>query len=113
MKPYFSELTVAREFDDRTTSETYQIGVHGGTVPGIREDGSSRQPAEDSLRRFWKDDVLSIYSGTYTGLTPASGDWTERGEVWMLDPEGRLHVSVATRSSTDVPKSTDLVYRRQ
>src|ERR1700730_14373522 len=34
LKPFFGDITVARELANGTRSETYQIGLVGGNVPG-------------------------------------------------------------------------------
>ena len=45
MKPFFRRrAAVARELDSGVRSDTYLIGVEGGTVPGVREDGSVSGP---------------------------------------------------------------------
>jgi hypothetical protein len=86
MKPSFKDITVARELANGTRSETYQIGIAGGTVPG-RPDGSP-----DGLRSHhrveWEERTLVIENGSYTGPTRESGQWAERREVWSLDPGG-------------------------
>jgi len=111
MKPFFKEITVARGLQNGTRSETHQIGVEGGLVSG-RADGTV-----DALRLHhrvvWEAQTLVIENGSYTGPTPESGEWTERREVWSLDPGGQLRLAIATRSSVDPARTVTLVYRRQ
>jgi hypothetical protein len=111
MKPSFKDITVARELANGTRSETYQIGIAGGTVPG-RPDGSP-----DGLRSHhrveWEERTLVIENGSYTGPTRESGQWAERREVWSLDPGGRLRLAITTRSSVGASSTVVLVYRRQ
>jgi hypothetical protein len=111
MKPFFKDITVARELANGTRSETYQIDIAGGTVPG-RADGSP-----DGLRSHhrveWEERTLVIENGSYTGPTRESGQWAERREVWSLDPGGRLRLAITTRSSVGASSTVTLVYRRQ
>ena len=110
MEPFYRDLTVQRHFEGTTRSETYRIGTSGGSVSGLREDGSRTDPSTHVSVK-WEGRSLVIESGSYTGSTPESGVWTERREVWSLDPDGRLRLAYATRSSTDPPGSNTLVYR--
>ena len=112
MKPFFQDLTVAREFESGTRSETFQISVTGGSVPGVPPDGSPKGPwTQHSVQ--WEGHALVIESRSRTGPTPESGVWTERREVWSLDPDGRLRLAITTRGSVDAPQSVTLIYRRQ
>jgi hypothetical protein len=110
LKPFFRDITVARELANGTRSETYQIGLVGGTVPG-RADGNADGPR--SHRRVeWEELTLVFESGSYTGPTPESGQWADRREVWSLDPGGRLRLAITTRSSDGASSTVTLVYRR-
>jgi len=110
MKPFFKDITVTPALESGTSSQTYQIGVEGGTVAG-RANGTA-----DSLRTHhrvqWQEQALVIESGSYTGPTPESGQWAERREVWSLDSGGRLHVAITARSSVAASRTVMLVYRR-
>jgi hypothetical protein len=112
MKPFFKDITVDREFESGTRSETFWIGVEGGIAPGLREDGS-RDGAYIHTAVRWEDNTLAIERGSHTGPTPETGVWTERREVWSLEANGRLRVAITTRSSVDGSKTVTLVYRRQ
>ena len=112
VKPFFEDITVARELANDTRSETYLFGIVGGTVPGLRADGSA-----DGLRTHhrveWEARTLVIENGSYTGPTRQSGRWAERREVWSLDPGGRLRLEITTGSSVGASSTVTLVYRRQ
>lgn len=112
MKPFVRDITVDREFESGTRSETFLIGVVGGIVPGLREDGSPNG-AHVHTAVGWEDNALAIERGSYTGPTPETGAWVERREVWSLEAHGRLRVAITTRSSVDGSKTVILVYRRQ
>jgi hypothetical protein len=55
---------------------------------------------------------LVFESGSHAGQLPEHGVWSERREVWTLDPDGHLRVVITTRSSTDGSTSVALVYRQ-
>jgi hypothetical protein len=112
MEPFYRDLTVERQFEGATRSETYWIGVQGGTVHGLREDGSRTGPSTHQSVK-WEGRSLVIETGSYTGSTPETGVWTERREIWSLDPDGRLRLAITTRSSTDPPGGNTLMFRRE
>jgi hypothetical protein len=112
MKPFFRDLIVTRELESGTRSDTYQIGVVGGTVPGISRDGLDTGPSTRRSVR-WDGHALVIEEGTHTAQTRESGVWTERREAWSLDPDGRLRMVITTRGSADAPRTETLLYRRQ
>ena len=111
MQPFFKDITVTRALASSTRSETYQIGLVGGTVSG-RADGGANGPRTHH-RVAWEEQALVIESGSYTGPAPESGDWVERREVWSLDSGVRLRLAITMRSSVDAPRTVMLVYRRQ
>jgi hypothetical protein len=111
MRPFFKDITIERQFESSTRSETHQIGVVGGEVPGLGSDGKTDGPRHHHAVR-WDANALVFESGSYTGQSPETGVWTERSEVWSLDSDGRLHVVITARSSVDAPRTVALVYRR-
>lgn len=112
MEPFFRDITMERQFETGTRSETHLIGVQGGTVPGLRPDGSPNGPTAHHAVK-WDGNALVFESGSYTGQRPETGTWTERREVWSLDADGRLRVAITMRSSGDGLKDITLMYRRQ
>ena len=112
MTPFFKELLVERAFEGGTRSETYQLGLAGGVVPGIRRDGSATGSHLRNAARL-EERQLVIETGSFTGPTPETGEWTERLEVWALDSVGRLRVVITTRSSAAPSTAVALVYKRQ
>jgi hypothetical protein len=109
MTPFFKDISVERAFESGSRSETYDIGVLGGVVGGLGK--GPRQP-QTLFSATWEDQALVIEKRTYTGPTPGSGDWTERREVWSLDQEHRLRVTITTRDSTVASKTIEVTYRR-
>ena len=110
MTPAFKDITVTRVLATGTRSDTYQIGVVGGTFSG-RADGS--EGPRTHHRVAWEEQALVIEIGSHTGPVPESGDWAERREVWSLESGVRLRLTITTRSSVGAPGTVVLVYRRQ
>jgi hypothetical protein len=111
MRAFFRDITIERDVDGSTRTETYTIGVEGGVVPGLTSDGKSLGPTEHHAVR-WDASALVFESDTHTGESPGSGVWMERRETWSLDSDGRLHVVIITRGSVDAARTVALVYRR-
>ncbi len=111
MQPFFRDITIERQFETATRSENHLIGVQGGTVPGLRADGSPNGPTDHHAVK-WDGNALVFESGSYTGQRPETGTWAERREIWSLDADGRLRVAIITRSSDDGSKNITLMYRR-
>lgn len=80
-------------------------------MPGLRADGSPNGPAAHHTVR-WDGNALTFESGKYTGQRSETGMWSERREVWSLEPDGRLRVVITNRGSGDAPTETTVVYRR-
>lgn len=103
MKPAFTTLTVERVFADRTSRDTFQIGVEGGMIAG----GGFR--STNSVR--WEESRLVIASASYSG--PGSESLlNEHSEVWELDPDGLLMITVADIEAGHDSTSKRLTYRR-
>lgn len=111
MEPFFRDISIERQFETSTRSETHVIGVQGGTVRGLRADGSPNGPTAHHAVR-WDGNALVFESGSDTGQRSETGVWTERREIWSLDADGRLRVVITTRSSGDGSKAITLQYRR-
>ena len=111
MEPFFRDITVERQFETSTSSETHLIGVQGGTVSGVRADGSATGRTTHHAVK-WDGNALVFESGSYTGQHPETGTWAERREVWSLEADGRLRVAISSRSSGDGPRAVTLHYRR-
>jgi hypothetical protein len=110
MTPFYKDLTVERASESATRSDRYEIGVLGGVVGGLG-NGSPPQP-QIHFSVAWNDQALVMKRGTYTGPTPGRGDWTERREVWSLDREDRIRVTITTRGSAVALKTIEATYRR-
>ena len=105
------DIAITRELEAGTQTDTYRIGLIGGTVAGL--SAGIRTGTSTHFRVVWAEQALVIETGSYTGEKPESGQWTERREVWSLEPDGRLRLVVTTRSSVEDLRTVILVYRRQ
>jgi hypothetical protein len=112
MKPFFRDLTIAREFESGTRTETYQIGVAGERLPPAT-GGATPSPSSDHDFVQWDRHGLVIESQHYSASGNASDVMARRREVWALDPDGRLKLTVTTRISADAPKTAAYRYRRE
>ena len=110
IRPFVSDIEIRREFESGVRAETRKIGI-GGTVPGIRKDGTMNG-SEERYAVTWDGADLVFENGAYTGARGERDVWTERGEVWSLDVTGRLRVVITTRGSNVKPSTVTLVYRR-
>src|SRR5688572_26971849 len=86
MTPYFSEISIEREFASATRAETHAIGILGGSVSGIVGSGKPARPRSHHSVK-WDGNALVFENGSYAGELPETGVWTERREVWSLDAD--------------------------
>ena len=108
--PYYKDITITRDFQNGARSETHEIGISGGSVSGIPAPGLVG--ARTVFRTVWEGRDLVFESSSHPVSPEESVQWTERREAWVLDGEGRLVVTIATRSSTERPTRVTLLYRR-
>ena len=93
MPPVFLDLTVERHFESEVRTDTYRIGTEGGTVEGLV--GGSRSSSRLSVR--WDGDRLRIETRSYP--TSDTNLYSEHDEVWWLDEQGSLLITVVDRRS--------------
>jgi hypothetical protein len=108
-------LMIERRLKSGVRSETYEIGVAGGTVGGIRPNVNGEliaSPDRTEHSTKWDGNTLVIWRSSYSGPTRESGSYSEHHEVWSLDDHGRLVVVIYARSSTAAPTRMTLTYRR-
>lgn len=103
-------VTIERQFKSGARSETYRFGT-GGTVGGITAGASV--PGWRTLYTVkWDGNRLVIETGRYFGSPHEKGPYSEHGEVWALDPRGRLVMTITDRDSTTESRTTELTYRK-
>ena len=114
--PFFKTLTVERRLPSGVRSESYEIGTEGilGSVaPGGEAPGPKRQSPQTRVSVKWNGNRLVIETGSYSGTTRDAGPYREHDEVWSLEAQGRLLITVTDRGSSLGPSTTDLTYRRR
>jgi hypothetical protein len=108
MPPVFLDLTVEKHFEDEVRTDTYQIGSEGGTGTfGVF--GGSRSSSRFSVR--WDGDRLRMETKSYP--TSDTSVYTEHDEVWWLDEQGKLLITVVDRRSDSDAATRTLTYQRQ
>jgi hypothetical protein len=110
MEPYFSEISIEREFVDHARTDTYQIGTAGGTIGGVGGLGG-RPVTQSRVSVQWDADRLVIETSSDSGTAQAA-QHSERKEIWQLDPTGTLTSSVSSSGSGIEPRSNVLTYRK-
>ena len=110
IEPYFSEINIERQFVDHARTDTYQIGIMGGTTGGVVGLGG-RPVTQSRFSVLWDADRLVIQTSSDSGTAQAA-QHSERTEIWQLDPTGILTLSVSSSGSGIEPKSNVLTYRK-
>jgi hypothetical protein len=113
MKPFFKTITIVREFATLRRTDTYEIGLSGGTVGGFVQGGERHESPRTSWSVTWFGRQLLFTSGQYSGLTKEDGPYTEHSELWSLERRGRLVIRFADESSQTKPIDVTLTYRRR
>mgnify|MGYP003575670900 CR=1 FL=1 len=109
MPPAFMQLIIEREYADRVTTETHQIGIRGGIVGGIAGGGRSYQ---SSFSVRWEGPRLIIERSSNPSPARDAGPSWEHTEEWELNSAGTLVISVTDQASDSAPKSNTFTYRR-
>lgn len=109
VKPHYKEITITRRSGAGTQTETLQIGVVGGAVPGEPNTGGD---VATCRRVAWEDDALVVESGRCNGVASGVDAGPERREVWSLDPNGLLHITITTRGPGGGTNTASVAYRR-
>ena len=109
--PFFKEISIDREFVSGMRTETHSIGIEGGFVSGVVGTGESAgRRAYHAVK--WNGGALLFENGNYTSYARETGVWAERRETWSLDSDGRLRVTMSSRSSTYTSDNITLIYQR-
>lgn len=108
MTPWYSAIEIERRVGTETRSERHLIGVGGGTVGGIREDGTPVDHKTE-FSTHWDGVRLVLKTATYSAADSLSSG---HQETWSFGDKGRLVVVVTDQASGLEPKTWTLVYRR-
>jgi hypothetical protein len=104
---------VVRHFNGRALSEKHTIGTVGGTVPGIPVGQSSPQGEWTTESVQWQADHLIVRTTRSPQPPDEPGRRSEHEEVWSLDRDGRLLITLSDRRSGFAPITVHLVYERR
>jgi hypothetical protein len=104
-------VAIERQLPSGVRAESYQIGIVGGMTGGSPA-GANVPSWSTRYAVRWDGDRLVIETASYSGSTPASGPHTEHDEVWALDAQGRLVMTVTDRGSSTELRTTEFTYRR-
>jgi hypothetical protein len=108
-------LTVQRRSKSGVTFDSYQVGLEGGTIGVIWANGRGTGPNGQIVStRFsvrWEGEKLAIKTGSYSGPRESEA-YSEHDEVWSLDAQGTLVMTVTDRRSGTEPRTAQLTYRR-
>jgi hypothetical protein len=103
-------VAIERQFQTGVRSESYTIGIVGGTTG--RSAGANISVTTQYAVK-WDGDRLVIETVRYSGPTRESGPYSEHDEVWSLDAQGTLLMTVTDRGSRTGPRTTQLTYRKK
>jgi hypothetical protein len=112
IEPPLITLAVERDSAAGVRSDLYTIGVAGGTTggaignPGVTTVG--HQAPQTRFSTTWDGDSLVIETNAWTA---DAGSYSGHKEVWSLDVQGALLITVTDRG-TGEPKTATLLYRR-
>ncbi len=97
-------------------SELYTMGTIGGTIGGVVGNTGTGLHGHSQQTRFstgWDRDRLVIQITNNSGHPADAGDESEHKEVWSLDAQGALLVSITDSAPGTGPTTTTLMYRRR
>ncbi len=109
---YRERLRVESEFEGGRRAEAfYELGgFASGSVGGLPA-GERRYTVESHRSVRWIGTTLVIQTGDYSG-TSDQQTYTEHGEEWSLDANGRLVIVVTDRATGKDDVMKTLIYRR-
>ena len=111
MKPFFKDIAIDREYESGTRSGDARDRRHRRSGVWDSQGWRSAGPRGHHAVK-WDQKALVFESGSYTGDSPGTGEWSERREVWSLQPDGRLQVAITTAGSAEKTTTVTLLYRR-
>ena len=105
-------ITIEREFSTGPTRETHEIGLMGGFVSGGVGASGNQDQRRSSHSVRWEDRTLVFEQGSQVDSRTGPAEWSERREEWSVVENGRLRVTITTKSSVFDARTTTAIYRR-
>ena len=107
----FEDITIVREFADHARTDTYQIGIVGGTIGGVSRL-LGRPVTETRFSVQWDANRLVFKTSSDSEVPGQTQQHSEHTEIWQLAGDGTLIMAVTDRSSSVEPASKVLTYRK-
>ena len=98
-------VSVERQFNGYSKSESYTVGMISGFVSGTLSDEGQQTRASST----WDGNTLVIDTRSSVG----AGGYSEHREEWSLDAQGNLLLTITDRAAGIEPMTHRLIYRRQ
>jgi hypothetical protein len=109
MPPVFLDVTIQRHFAGGSRTETYFIGTEAGAIHV--ELAPEGRKSETRIAMQWDGDRLRIE--TRNSPKPDPLIYIEHIEVWRLEQQGRLLMTVIDRGSESPGITRTLIYERR
>ena len=81
-------------------------------MSGTTSSTAATIPRSTHEAAVWRDSSLVFDHGAHTGITPGTGDWTERREAWTLEPNEELKITIATSGSGESGRTVTATFRK-
>jgi hypothetical protein len=109
MAPFYSHLNVDRHLATGDRSDSYMIGVRGGSVQATAAGttAESRQVVE------WVGDTLVITISQWAGRAGDRQPDRQHTEVWQVNADSRLVIAVTDQEDRAEARTATLKYRRR
>lgn len=108
MPPAYLELLVERRLPAGTRSRKYLLGVEGGSVSGI----PAYERVETRESATFVGHTLVIATSRWSGAAADLHPEERRDEIWEIDADGKLVVTITEQDGTRKSQTT-LTYRRR
>lgn len=110
MAPFYRNLDVDRHLATGDRSDSYMIGVRGGSVQGTAAAGTT---AESRQLVEWVGDTLVMTIRQWAGPAGDRQPDRQHTEVWQFNADGRLVIAVTDQEGRAEVRTATFKYRRR